>query len=732
MTRAALLAAITLLFPAPGAQAALVTQRACAAPKASPAYTARIEAALSSHGDLWGARLLRTPGGPTYAGASRYLAPLLYARTSGGRPLTHSGVYYLAFSEPGGPQGAGSVELHVADGSEIRSDRTGGAGIAISAGGKLFGSCLARLATPRLADGWLPILELRYGSYRQESFAARVSGRLASFVHVTGPGAIALTPTVRGLRREGNRLLRGGRTYLVFDGAARWNGRSLAFRGGDVYAAWLDHPAATGPQVDASTYVSTRASVAAYWRERLNGGAQLEVPEKRVMDAQRSLIVQNLGLSWRYSIGNPYEEFSFPESLDEAQVLAELGFFPESRTTLGVSFTRKPRPYPSWSMGERLLASAVYAALSGDHRFLAHATPTLAGYVGALRGRQKPSGLLAPEHFSSDIPDAVQGLHAQAVAWQGLLAIATVWAGSDRPGFAAEARAVARPLGVALRRAIARSVRRLPDGSLFLPMRLETAEKAYGSVTESREGSYWNLVAPYALASGLFPPRSRITLGVLAYLERHGSLLLGLVRAGGYALYGPGANPRLSGTDEVYGVNLARFLAAQDDADELVLDLYGQLAAAMTPNTFVAGEAASVAPLDGLRYRAMYLPPNSVANDSFLETLRLMLVQESPSGLRLAYATPRAWLRPGRRIAVSAVPTAFGPLSYSLAASAREITVHVEVPRAANARVLRLRLRLPPGKRIISLSAPYRFDAASGTIELPSRASSLDFVARIS
>ena len=38
-------------------------------------------------------------------GANRQLAPLLYARTSGGRPLTRSGVYYLPFSEPGGPQG---------------------------------------------------------------------------------------------------------------------------------------------------------------------------------------------------------------------------------------------------------------------------------------------------------------------------------------------------------------------------------------------------------------------------------------------------------------------------------------------------------------------------------------------------------------------------------------------------------------------------------------------------
>ena len=197
------------------------------------------------------------------------------------------------------------------------------------------------------------------------------------------------------------------------------------------------------------------------------------------MDAERALIVQNLGLSWRYSIGNPYEEFSFPESLDEAQVLAELGFFPESRTTLQVAFTRKPRPYPGWTMGEKLLASAVYARLSGDRRFLARATPMLTGYVVALRRRQEGSGLLAPEHFSSDIPDAVQGLHAQAVAWEGLNAIAAVWAGDGQaavrsrgPASGRTARRRTSPCG--------RLVVAEPSGRLALPA--DAARRRRGAV----------------------------------------------------------------------------------------------------------------------------------------------------------------------------------------------------------------------------------------------------------
>ena len=197
------------------------------------------------------------------------------------------------------------------------------------------------------------------------------------------------------------------------------------------------------------------------------------------------------------------------------------------------------------------------------------------------------------------------------------------------------------------------SQRRLPDGSLFLPAQLIDGERPYGSLTEARLGSYWNLVAPYALASGLIRPESAEARGALRYLLRHGSRLVGVVRAGAYALYPDPVFPT-GGTDQVYGINVARFLADNDEADQLVLSLYGTLAVAMTPETYVSGEAASVTPLGGLYHRAMYLPPNGASNAAFLTTLRSMLVHETrepdgaPRGLELAFATPRPWLRAGQ------------------------------------------------------------------------------------
>ena len=330
-------------------------------------------------------------------------------------------------------------------------------------------------------------------------------------------------------------------------------------------------------------------------------------------------------------------------------------------------------------MGQKLVGSALHYRLFRHSTFrCADVTPDLRAYVDEL-GRQlarSGRGLLQRERFSSDIPDLVYGLHSQAVAWQGLRAMGHVWAETGYAALAARCRSLAERLRRALRAAVRESQVRLADGSLFLPSRLLDGERPYADLTASRPGSYWNLVVPYALASGLFAPGSTESRGALRYLELHGSRFLGLVRAGAYALYGHTAPYPTSGTDQVYGLNVARFLAAADEPDQLVLSLYGQLAAAMTPGTFVAGEAASLTPIRDEYHRAMYLPPNGASNATFLGTLRLLLLHETidssglPAGLELAHATPRAWLAPGKRIAVRAAPTSFGTLSYTLTVDA--------------------------------------------------------------
>jgi hypothetical protein len=729
---AAVLAAIVGAATATG-----VTQAPgpCRQPPVATGYTTRIDRALRAGQDIWGDELIAARRGPTYDSVRRYLKPLLLARAADGRRLTDSGVHYLPFSQPTGVQGAESVALHVADGSQILSQRADGRSLTVGVGSngrERYGSCLTRLAPPRLSAGYLPILETQYVDsagvrYSQESFVARIppTGSLVSLIRLTADG-----------RRSA-----AGHTRLRF---ASSNGSSLGYgvpRGSvrTVYVVFPHRPRPSRPRpLVRASYEEARRSVLEYWRQRLPEGAAIDVPERRVLDAERSLLVQNLGLTWRYSIGNAYEEFSFPEGVDVAEVMSAWGFQDVARAILNTSLGRRPTPYPNWKMGQKLVGSALYYRLFRDRSYVDRVTPVLQGYVEALASQitASRSGLLQRERYSSDIADSVYGLHSQAVAWQGLRWMGQVWEQTGRRSLAARCRGLAAKLERGLRAAVRRSERELPDGSLFIPVRLLDPEQPYDRLTSARAGSYWNLVMPYALASGLFAPGSPQADGVFRYMLRHGSRLLGLVRAGAYALYGRDAPYPTSGTDQVYGMNVARFLADNDQPDQLVLSLYGHLAAAMTPGTFVSGEGASITPLAGEYYRSMYLPPNGASNAAFLETLRLMLVHEThgrdgaPRGLELAYATPRAWLEPGKRIAVRRLPTSFGPISFSISSSRGSASVSLDVPGRAPLRTLSLRLRLPRGQHLTSVTLhgrPYRrFDPASGTIDLPPRAGPLD------
>ena len=461
------------------------------------------------------------------------------------------------------------------------------------------------------------------------------------------------------------------------------------------------------------------------------------------MNAERAVLTQQIAMAWRYSAGNHYEELSFAEALDEAEVMAGYGFPDVAKGILRVALRAVPARFTNWRAGEQLVAGALYYRLYRERRFVEEETPALARLVrvfGAQIEHGEDGGLLHRERYSTDIGRQVYGAHGQAVVREGLLAMSRVWAVTGHPQLAARSRTLALKLGVSLRRAMHRSLRRLPDGSVFVPVALLDKPVPFDRLTASREGSYWNLVMPYALASGLFPPHGAEAEGLLRYLLRHGSRLLGVVRARAESLYGNQRSP-VSGIDQVYGLNVSRFLADNDESDQLVLSLYGTLAAAMTPDTFVSGESSTVSPIGKSPYRAMYLPPNLGANATLLETLRLMLVHETtgpngaPSGLELAFATPRAWLADGKTISVENAPTSFGPVSFAIERHGQRVRVTVDMPAAPAPATPRLRLRLPDGERIKSAKlagSAFPVDAKTGTIDLTGWSGQLDFDVQLS
>jgi hypothetical protein len=691
---------------------------------------------------MWGDKLLAARNGPTYAAAAKLLAPLVYATQRGRRPLTRSGVYYLPLAYPTDVYAPATFALHVADGSQIITRRNDGPSLTIfvgRTGRERYGSCLARTTLATLADGYLPIVETAYTDadgvhYTQESFAGRTAGArsIVSFVHLSVDATDARTGAVVRLAASDPRRL------LVDHRAPVHVARGET---ADLYAGWVNPlPLLQPVHVNDTTYDRARAGIVAYWNARLAAGAQIVVPEARVMDAERAVLMQQLVQTWRYSVGNPYEELSFAEALDTAQVMSEYGYPTTADGILRMALDRLPQRFSSWRAGELLLAAAVNYDLYRDRKALTRETRALAKTVATLAGRQltngDAAGRLQPEPLSSDVPGAVDGVPAQVVAWQGLAAIGRVWSATGHPELAARAGGIALRLERALRPAMHRAEVRLPDRSLFVPATLTDPSRPFPRITSTRDGSYWNLVMPYAFASGFFAPGGGEAKGILRYLSLHGSRLAGVTRADAHIAYGRYIVS--DGLGEVYVLNQSRFLADNDQPDQLALTLYGMLAAGMTRDTFVSGEAVSLLPVGTAYYRTMYMPPNLGANSSFLETLKLLLVHErrgprgAPRGLDLAFATPRAWLANGATIEVKRMRTSFGPLTFSLQRTGRTIRIDVSSPKAPER--TRLRLRLPAGTHLLRVRLGTRrlhVDRRTMTVTLPAQAGRLHLVATL-
>ena len=211
-----------------------------------------------------------------------------------------------------------------------------------------------------------------------------------------------------------------------------------------------------------------------------------------------------------------------------------------------------------------------------------------------------------------------------------------------------------------------------------------------------------------------------------------GPRLAGLVRAGAYRLAGAdalGVRHR-----SVYGSNVSRFLADNDEPDQLDLSLYGTLAAALTPGTYVSGEAASVSPLRGALYRTMYLPPNNDTSATFLETLRLLLVHEvrrHPKVCRAGSSSPSRRRADGSRVASRSSSARRRPasvrFSYSLTRTGAAVRV---VVRPAGITAAEIAQASSPPTWFDPCARPLR-EAGTDRAQCPSRSGTVRDVSRL-
>ncbi len=726
----------------------------CALPPLAPASQSpsrtplpSLDDAMAARTDLWGELAMRQTNGPSYEFFADLLPPLRYVNAD-------FRYYPIVLSAPNAKTKARLIAngsgLNLRGGARAWKDNGTPVRFRVGPDEFLFGGLADRVTQPTLAEGWLPIVEIRYlhpspiqpgGNvpvsaptpklpseiYRLEAFAATTPGLaeqgvvFAKFDLAQGTNGYAAVEVDAGvpLKLEDGRLLDNqGRLLALFDKTWKWERGHAVTRlapGAVAVLAVATRPllGSTLLVVSPATYASHRQACAKTWRDLLARGMDVQTPEPIVNNAWRHLVCQTFELingdSIHYSAGNQYDKLYESEGSDAALALLSWGYEADMRRLMVPLFDFTRKNLECHQAGFKLNDLCRYYWQTRDPAVVNDLRVRWQREAARLAdSRTNEFGLCPKGQYCGDISTLVYSLTVNAKGWRALYDLSAVLA---ETGNAADAKRYADNAAVfrkATLTAIDKSLSRETTPP-FVPVALYADELIHDPITANRVGCYWNIVIGYVLGSGIFPPGSEQEGWIPHYQEQHGGLCMGMLRAGGgYTFWTSSAR-----INPLYGTRYALDTLRRDEPERALVCFYGMLAQGFTPNTFVSGEGCSLAPADP-GGRLLYCPPNSAANAHFLSMLRNLLVQDwdldddgKPETLRLLFATPKRWLADGHTLTVDHAPTAFGPVSVRVHSNlARgELTAEVNLSARNTPRQTLLRLRLPDGWSVIAARA---------------------------
>jgi hypothetical protein len=673
-----------------------------------------------SREDLWGEAAIRSSGGPSYEFFRDLLPPLRYVNTA----FRHYPIELSAARAPVKARWVGS-----GSGINLRADKPPmwkevGTPVAFAVGDRAepFGSELERLSGPHYHESFLPVLTTQYSignvSYKQHAFAA-VRGAYAEHGAVflrfvaTKPGRVSARigsgekfTAVAGAVLDAN-----GRTVVCFRAPWTWDAgraelvaRVTEREPGDLVV--LTKPAESLGKSLPSFNDELGACTAA-WKILLDRGSRFELPEAVVQNAWRALVIGNfmtaVGDRMHYSAGNAYDHLYEAECGDAVRALLLFGHAADARRMLGplLDFDRKATRFHV--AGHKLQLLAHYYWVTRDRAFLNETRVKWEASARLIReSRKTGNGLLPKDNYAGDVNTQVYSLNSNAACWRGLRDLAAVLEDTGEWNETAALRAEAAAFREAILAATSASVRAREQ---FIPVALLGDEPAHDPLTATRQGSYYDLIIPYVLDSGVFGPGDPREGWIIDYLRTHGGLAMGMIRSTPHQ----GEFNNEPGVNVLYGLRYNLTLLRRGDRDHAQVAFYGHLAQGMTLDTFIGGEGSRF--FHGDMYgRSFYLPPNTASNAAFLTTLRYLLIQDwdldddgRPETLRLCDAIPARWLGDAgspKRIRIENAPSAFGGLNFAVDSRPKQgqIVVDLEAPPRPPTRWT-LRLPDPAGYR---------------------------------
>ncbi|MEO6181668.1 MAG: hypothetical protein ABIP76_00865, partial [Verrucomicrobiota bacterium] len=538
--------------------------------------------------DVWGEAAMREPNGASYEFFENLLPSPRYVNAD-------FRFYPIVFSAPNSKVKARLISngsgVNLAGGTSAWVDNGTPILFRVGPDAGLFGSQLERLEHPTLEEGYLPIATIRYlhstpiqagGNipldqkrierdpeiYQLEAFGSvdpTLSENGVVFVKFSlaqgSNGVMTVDVDAKSPVKfaNGKATDEKGKVLAYFDKSwAMERGAIRAKLGGNKFALMaiptkpLDDgkPAIT---VDAASYQSQREACATLWKKTLAQGMNVETPEPMVNNAWRNLLIQNFELinvdRIHYSHGNQYDKIYEAEGSDATLAMMVWGFEKDAKRLMVpmLDFTRKGLEYHQagfklndvcryyWQTREASVIKE-FRQWQKPARYSTGPKEVVSGWESEAKRldehRTGEHGLFPKEQYCGDVSTPVQTLNANSKAWRALRDMATVLAEVGEQTEANHYEKVAR----AFRKTVLTAIEKSADHSTtppFVPIALYTNEPPHSPICETRIGSYWNIIIGYTIASGIFPVGSAEENWIPHYLEQHGGLSMGMLRAGG-------------------------------------------------------------------------------------------------------------------------------------------------------------------------------------------------------
>ncbi len=464
------------------------------------------------------------------------------------------------------------------------------------------------------------------------------------------------------------------------------------------------------------------AEAATFWRELLNKGLQIRVPEQRVNDAYRAwlaytfLNVDKVGDRYEPHDGSGFYEAVFGiMAAKYCNALGLMGYTDEAETYLdSLGSFISPEGHFSVAFGTvdtgvLLLVMAHHYQLTGDESWLRRVAPRMLKMCDWIM-RQREVAKAAQEKdalcygmiqskLGVDNPGVYYSFVTDTALCVGMEAAARALRTLEMEGEVARIENECRAYRQDIRKAMDRAVTEhegmkilpiMPDTHKYLKRAVYTAHKEAGPGQGYTGHGYYSLFASMALETGFLPATDGPFQLVTELLERRNGLEMGMCAFGAKG-----------GIDHAFTYGYWMNCLERGAVERALLGFYGSLAYGMSRGTWAGVECTGMT--SGSNARTL---PHLRSGTQQLRLLRHLLVREEGQRLVLAQAVPQHWLVDGAEVAVLDAPTHFGKAGYKIQSQVAQGRISVELmpPARTPPEEIVFHLRHPQGAKIQRVS----------------------------